>query len=56
MAQADTVDAGDRFEQTTRFGVRRQRPVDVAVEFAHAVGERVVFVQQVGEQDAIGLA
>ena len=50
------VDTGDRLEQTTLFRVRRQGVGDVAVELVHAPGKRVVFVQQVGEQHAIGFA
>ena len=47
------VDAGDRFQADDTLRRRRQSLVYVAVELAPAAGERVVFVQQVGEQDAI---
>ena len=50
------VDAGESLQQAALLGVGRQSLVDVPVEVVHASAEGVVFVQQVGEQDAIRLA
>ena len=50
------VDAGQGLEQAALLGPGRNRLVDVPVEVLDTAAERVVFTQQVGEQEALGFA
>ena len=50
------VDAGDGLQQAALVAVVREGVVDVAVEVLHAPVEVVVSAEQVGEQEAVGLA
>ena len=55
-AGSRVVDAGQGLQQAALLGPGRNRLVDVPVEVLDTAAERVVFTQQVGEQETLGFA